>query len=67
MQLHIDEAACTGHGRCYAVDPEQFDADEEGFGKVRDVDISAERARAALRICPEHAIRIRKESVTTEA
>src|ERR1700679_2729031 len=50
MQLHIDEAACTGHGRCYAVDPEQFDADEEGFGKVRDFDISAERARAALRI-----------------
>lgn len=59
MRLRIDEAVCTGHGRCYALAPELFDADDRGYGVVV-VDEVAEslrpQANAAVQNCPERAI-----------
>jgi ferredoxin len=61
MQVRIDEARCTGHGRCYAVAPQSFDYDDDGFGIVRDRVIPAEReeeVRRAASACPESAVAI---------
>jgi ferredoxin len=30
MKVHVDEARCEGHGRCYALAPELFAADDIG-------------------------------------
>jgi ferredoxin len=60
MKVQIDTDRCTGHGRCYALSPELFDADDVGYGKVLvDDELPADLMSAAERAvgnCPERAI-----------
>lgn len=59
MPVTIDENKCQGHGRCYAMAPEVFDADDEGRGVVIDSDPDetlAEQAELGIANCPEAAI-----------
>lgn len=59
MKLDLDTEACQGHGRCYSIAPELFDADQEGHSVLLMGDISAEQetlARHAVESCPEEAI-----------
>jgi ferredoxin len=62
MRVHVDQDVCQGHGRCYAVAPEVFDADDIGNGVERgDGTVPPEHeaaARLAVANCPEDAIRI---------
>ena len=62
MKIFVDPDRCSGHGRCYALAPEIFVPDEEGYVKNRGVDIDVapadeEKARLAIVNCPEQAIR----------
>jgi ferredoxin len=57
----LDEDACEGHGRCYAIAPDVFDADDQGHCVLRFVDEPvpsplAGRARHAVANCPEKAL-----------
>ena len=55
----VDPDLCTGHGRCYSLAPEVFDADEVGHSVVLVEEVSGElEAQAAVgeRNCPEQAI-----------
>ena len=59
MRIQVDGERCTGHGRCYTLVPELFDADDEGHSKVLvdEVPVGLEdRARTAAQNCPEQAI-----------
>lgn len=59
MRVRIVQERCQGHGRCYAVAPEVFDADDDGFGTVVADPVPPgleERAELAVRNCPEQAI-----------
>ena len=59
MKLQIDLEACTGHGRCYSLSPELFDADDFGHAVLLTEDVPeelAEKARLAVDNCPERAI-----------
>ena len=61
MRISIDHEACTGHGRCYALAPELFEADDEGYGQVADASGAVppgleDAARRAVNNCPERAI-----------
>jgi ferredoxin len=61
MKIRLDEVACTGHGRCYALAPAVFDADDQGHCVIRHDDVPAEHAseaRAAVANCPEDALTI---------
>jgi ferredoxin len=62
MRIVLDEAICVGHGRCYALAPEVFGADDEGHSVLMisaDVPVElAEAARLAVANCPEDALRI---------
>lgn len=61
MKIHIETDVCTGHGRCYVVAPQLFDADDVGYGIVRVADVpddQHELARLAAANCPENAIRV---------
>jgi ferredoxin len=58
----IDTDACAGHGRCYTVAPESFEADEAGYGRVIGVAQSATERAAMEHVagqCPEQAISVR--------
>ncbi|MGV0046751.1 ferredoxin [Mycobacterium colombiense] len=55
----VDADLCTGHGRCYILAPDVFDADEVGHCLVLVDEVSGEletQAVTAERNCPERAI-----------
>ena len=61
MKVRLDEGACVGHGRCYALAPDVFEADDQGHAVLRFVDEPVpdelqDVARQAIRNCPEHAL-----------
>jgi len=61
VKVRIDPALCQGHGRCYSLAPEVFDADDEGHGVVLVEDVPPEHqagARTGVDNCPERAITI---------
>ena len=61
MRVTVDNDKCQGHGRCYAMAPEVYDADEEGRGEVIAPDVPEslrEPAELGLANCPESAIRV---------
>jgi ferredoxin len=65
MRVHVDQQVCQGHGRCYAVASEVFEADEIGNGVERvDGTVAAGQesaARLAVANCPENAISIEED------
>ena len=61
MRIEVDQEACTGHGRCWSLAPEVFDADDDGYCATRGIDVPPEledQARRAALSCPERAITI---------
>lgn len=58
----MDLERCTGHGRCWTLAPQVFEADDDGYcaTRVALVDSADAAAVAAalrgVRSCPEHAI-----------
>jgi ferredoxin len=61
MRVVVDAAKCVGHGRCYALAPDVFEADDAGHSEVRLAEVPPEleaQARAGAANCPEHAISI---------
>lgn len=63
MKIIVDSAKCTGHGRCYALAPNLFDADDQGNSLVTVPEVGAgtpeaELALRAVHNCPEGAIRL---------
>lgn len=61
MKIVLDADACVGHGRCYALASEVFDADDLGHCVVVVAEPSPAQeaaARTAVASCPEDALRI---------
>lgn len=62
MRIVLDADACVGHGRCYALAPDVYDADDRGHCVLRitgDVPPGLEdAARAGAGNCPEDALTI---------
>ena len=59
MKLTLDRDACMGHGRCYGLAPDLFDADDEGHSILLQPDVprgEEKAARDAQESCPEQAI-----------
>jgi ferredoxin len=57
----LDPEACTGHGRCYALAPSVFAADDLGRCEVVVAQPSPEQedaARTAVASCPEDALTV---------
>lgn len=62
MRVKLDNAKCQGHGRCYALAPDVFDSDDEGYAVLEvtgDVPPALEDAAVlAADNCPEFAIEL---------
>jgi len=63
VRVSVDADLCTGHGRCYALAPELFGADDFGHCEplVADGAVavgSEDAARTGRDNCPEQAITI---------
>lgn len=63
MRVLLHREACVGHGRCYALCPEVFEEDEEGYCVIPRPDVPphlVEKVLVAAHNCPEHAILIER-------
>lgn len=65
MQVNLDNAKCQGHGRCYALAPDVFESDDEGYAvlKVKG-ELPSELEGAAVLAadnCPEFAIELQRD------
>lgn len=66
-RLVVDGEKCQGHNRCRLLAPELIEIDDLGFahakgdGKVAPE--QAEKARLAVRNCPEFALRLETDEV----
>ncbi len=62
MRITFNREACQGHGRCYSLAPDVFDADDEGYAillATGEVPAGLEdAARLAADNCPEYAIEV---------
>ena len=62
MRIILDREKCQGHGRCYALAPELFDTDDEGYAVLKaDGELGGDQeddARIAADNCPEYAITV---------
>jgi len=62
MRVVLNEALCVGHGRCYALSPDVYDADDQGHCVLRvSGDMPSElhdAARVGASNCPEDALTI---------
>ena len=59
MGVAVDRALCTGHGRCYRLAPEVFEADDQDQGRVKQAVVGPELLESverAVKLCPEQAI-----------
>jgi ferredoxin len=58
-RVSVDSDLCTGHGRCYTLAPDVFDADDLGHSIVIVDEVSGEleeHAATGVQNCPESAI-----------
>ena len=65
LRITIDDELCAGHGRCYSLHPELFEADDRGYPIVRQAAVSAEGepdTRDVVAVCPESAISLSSSS-----
>lgn len=65
MRITLDSDKCQGHGRCYALAPQLFDSDEEGYSVLLapngEVPAGQEDAATlAADNCPEFAIEVQR-------
>jgi len=61
LRVRFDEQLCVGHGRCYALAPDVFGADDFGHAVVLVAEVDgalADSARSAAANCPERAITV---------
>ena len=65
MRVKVDGDLCQGHNRCIATAPELFEADDLGYSHEKNEGLVPkeleEKARLAVRNCPELAITITEE------
>ena len=62
LKVAVDAARCQGHSRCYSIAPELFEIDDYGNARAKgDGSVPPaleEKARLAVKNCPELAVRI---------
>ncbi|MFL6241433.1 MAG: ferredoxin [Acidimicrobiia bacterium] len=61
MKVRVDADLCVGHGRCYVLADEVFEADDRGHCLIPNEEVPPEleeKARVGEQNCPEHAISI---------
>jgi ferredoxin len=59
MRIRLDAERCQGHGRCYVLAPDLFDADDYGHCVLLVDEVPAGRtdeARTGVENCPEQAL-----------
>lgn len=61
MKIKIDRANCTGNARCWAIAPDLYPLNDEGYIDSEGFDVphgQEDLARRGARACPERVIEV---------
>ena len=61
MKIRIEKSACVGNARCWAVAPELYQLDDDGYIATEGFDVPEgmeQKARRGARACPERIIHV---------
>jgi ferredoxin len=61
MKISVDRTKCVGHAQCYAVAPQTYDLDDDGYCVINNAVVPPElqkEARLGADACPEQAITV---------
>ena len=65
MKIKVETEKCQGHNRCFVVAPDLFELDDFGYAHETEGGVvppgEEEKARLAVKNCPERAIIIVEE------
>jgi ferredoxin len=64
MKIRIDKARCVGNARCWAIAPDLYPLDDDGYIAIEGFDVPEGQealARRGARACPERVIEIIEE------
>jgi len=64
MKVRLERSKCSGHAQCYAIDPELFPIDDEGYSTLEEHTVGAgdeQITRAGVAACPELALVIEED------
>ena len=64
MRIRIERARCVGNARCWAVAPDLYPLDDDGYIAVEEIavrDGQETLARRGARACPERVVQIIEE------
>lgn len=65
MYVTVDQSKCQGHGQCFALAPEVFSLDDDGYvaidGTLEVLAGLEEVARRGVRACPEVALTLHED------
>lgn len=59
MKVRLERAKCAGHAQCYAVDPDIFPIDDEGYSILEPHAVASgdeQTVRQGAAACPELAL-----------
>lgn len=59
MKIRLERGRCAGHAQCYAVDPDLFPIDDEGYSILQEHTVAPgeeQAAREGVNACPELAL-----------
>jgi ferredoxin len=59
VRIRVDKALCVGHAQCFAVDPDLFPIDDDGYSVLEEREVAPndeELARRGVAACPEQAL-----------
>lgn len=63
MKVRVEGSRCTGHGRCWTLAPDVYDADDDGFNNMGDTVVTVADGQEAVALrgaqaCPEGALTV---------
>jgi ferredoxin len=65
LRVRVEAERCQGHNRCHAIAPELFELDDYGYSRAAgDGAVPPhlqDKARLAVKNCPEHAVQLTKD------
>lgn len=59
MKIRLERSKCSGHAQCYAIDPELFPIDDDGYSTLEERTVGPgdeQITRAGVAACPELAL-----------
>jgi ferredoxin len=64
MKVHLERGKCSGHAQCFAIEPDLFPIDDDGYSILQEHTVAPgdeQATRRGVNVCPELALIIEED------